>query len=134
LSLLGLLLTGGPANADHDGCDQQFERNGTGDGDMSEPFLCMICVKEKNDSPTGGEEDEYGDYWTYCRDCDVWTSHPLIAGDECPTTGEKDCRKCSGEFCETHGIEPCDCDSADRHHYDPTRPNFIYREPRPCLT
>lgn len=38
--------------------------------------LCMICGEEKDDAPTGGEWDEYGVYWTYCRDCDCWTEHP----------------------------------------------------------
>jgi len=28
---------------------------------------------------------------------------------------DEDCPSCSGEFCETHGIEPCDCDTAERH-------------------
>src|SRR5208337_4371330 len=35
--------------------------------------------------------------------------------DACPETGEYDCTKCSGEFCETHGVSPCDCDTAERH-------------------
>ena len=33
----------------------------------------------------------------------------------CPVTGESDCPMCAGEFCETHGYKPCDCDVVDRH-------------------
>ena len=40
--------------------------------------------------------------------------------DACPESGEEDCSKCSGEYCETHGVEPCDCDTAGRH-YAPKR-------------
>lgn len=29
---------------------------------------------------------------------------------------DEDCPRCSGEFCETHGVIPCDCDTAKRHH------------------
>src|SRR5208283_6116478 len=35
--------------------------------------------------------------------------------DACPETGETDCPYCSGELCEKHGNEPCECDTADRH-------------------
>lgn len=28
---------------------------------------------------------------------------------------EEDCAQCSGEHCETHGAEPCECDTAARH-------------------
>ena len=43
---------------------------------------CMVCWKEKCDQPTGApEEDEYGDWWTYCADCDAWTSHPPEAAE-----------------------------------------------------
>jgi hypothetical protein len=28
-----------------------------------------------------------------------------------------DCSRCSGEYCETHGMQPCECDTADRHCY-----------------
>ena len=27
----------------------------------------------------------------------------------------EDCTRCSGEFCERHGTNPCDCDVIDRH-------------------
>ena len=40
-----------------------------------EDYCCMICCKPKNDSDNGGEEDAEGNYWTYCRECDAWTSH-----------------------------------------------------------
>lgn len=26
-----------------------------------------------------------------------------------------DCTKCSGEYCEQHGADPCDCDVIERH-------------------
>jgi hypothetical protein len=45
---------------------------------MTRP-CCMICGLPKNDSPSGGEEDQDGNYWTYCRDCDAWTAHPPAA-------------------------------------------------------
>ena len=35
--------------------------------------------------------------------------------DCCPTTGEPDCGRCSGEFCEVHGHRSCDCDVNQRH-------------------
>ena len=37
--------------------------------------------------------------------------------DTCPTTGRHvdDCGACNGSYCETHGAQPCDCDSAERH-------------------
>jgi len=38
--------------------------------------------------------------------------------DTCPITGEKNCAKCSGEYCETHFDKPCDCDVIERHCYD----------------
>ena len=28
---------------------------------------------------------------------------------------EEDCTRCSGEYCEKHFNEPCDCDVVDRH-------------------
>lgn len=28
-----------------------------------------------------------------------------------------DCSRCSGEYCETHGTDPCDCDSEERHRF-----------------
>lgn len=36
-------------------------------------------------------------------------------GDRCPTTGEEECARCSGEYCDVHGTEPCNCDTAERH-------------------
>ena len=42
-----------------------------------EVMCCMMCGKEVCDQPAGSpEEDEYGNWWTYCRKCDTWTSHP----------------------------------------------------------
>jgi hypothetical protein len=40
--------------------------------------------------------------------------------DECPTTGEEDCGRCSGAYCGIHITDPCDCDVLDRHrnYYD----------------
>lgn len=38
-----------------------------------------------------------------------------VESDLCPETGERDCTRCSGEFCEQHGTQPCDCDTAERH-------------------
>jgi len=38
-----------------------------------------VCCKEPQPDEFGylaEEEDEYGDWWTYCKECDVWTSHP----------------------------------------------------------
>ena len=35
--------------------------------------------------------------------------------DRCPQTGEYDCTRCSGEYCETHTDRPCDCDVVQRH-------------------
>lgn len=35
--------------------------------------------------------------------------------DCCPSTGERDCRKCSGEYCNVHFSRPCDCDVNERH-------------------
>ena len=35
--------------------------------------------------------------------------------DQCPITGEMDCGMCSGEYCERHFCEPCDCNVTDRH-------------------
>lgn len=29
---------------------------------------------------------------------------------------EDDCQRCSGEYCETHLLEPCDCGTAERHY------------------
>ena len=42
-------------------------------------------------------------------------------GDEC----KEDCRKCTGEYCETHTTDPCDCDVVDRHRYNPGMPAKI---------
>jgi|SRR5581483_352871 len=28
---------------------------------------------------------------------------------------EDDCTRCSGEYCETHITDPCDCDCEERH-------------------
>lgn len=39
-------------------------------------YLCMMCGERKFDGPDSGQMDEYGDTWTYCEDCDEWTSHP----------------------------------------------------------
>lgn len=35
--------------------------------------------------------------------------------DACPSTGEKNCTRCSGEYCNIHFYDPCECDAADRH-------------------
>lgn len=35
--------------------------------------------------------------------------------DKCPITGEPDCSMCSGEWCEWHFDDPCDCGVAERH-------------------
>lgn len=44
---------------------------------MVSKLCCMICGEEKCDQPTRApEQDEAGDWWTYCRDCDCWTCHP----------------------------------------------------------
>lgn len=29
------------------------------------------------------------------------------------------CRRCTGEYCDTHGADRCDCDTADRHAKEP---------------
>ncbi len=39
-------------------------------------------------------------------------------GPSCPGPG---CSRCSGEFCETHGVDPCGCDCIDRHEILPGR-------------
>ncbi len=36
-------------------------------------------------------------------------------GDVCPTTGELNCPKCSGEYCMKHFARPCECDVTERH-------------------
>ncbi len=36
-------------------------------------------------------------------------------GNICPTTGEIDCSKCSGEYCEKHFDKPCECEVVERH-------------------
>ncbi len=36
-------------------------------------------------------------------------------GDACPITGEANCRRCSGEYCEQHFSRPCNCDVISRH-------------------
>lgn len=28
---------------------------------------------------------------------------------------DEGCHRCSGEYCNKHGTDPCDCDAADRH-------------------
>lgn len=38
--------------------------------------------------------------------------------DCCPSTGEKNCAKCSGEYCNTHHARPCECDVGKRHFGD----------------
>lgn len=35
--------------------------------------------------------------------------------DRCPETGEDNCQRCSGEYCDTHFLEPCDCATDERH-------------------
>lgn len=30
-------------------------------------------------------------------------------------TCDEDCTRCSGEYCEQHGVSPCECDVIDRH-------------------
>jgi len=42
-----------------------------------------------------------------------WTLDPTI--DCCPMTGERDCARCSGEYCDIHFAEPCDCPVCERH-------------------
>lgn len=41
--------------------------------------------------------------------------------DGCPETGEPNCQRCSGEYCETHGTSPCDC-AVDERHREPSPP------------
>lgn len=45
-------------------------------------LLCQLCCKEPVPDEFGfgppTEQDQYGDWWVYCRDCDSWTSHPDI--------------------------------------------------------
>ena len=43
---------------------------------------------------------------------------PSRDSDRCPETGQADCQRCSGEFCEQHGTQPCECDVAERHQPD----------------
>lgn len=38
---------------------------------------------------------------------------PVI--DCCPMTGEPDCKRCSGEYCDFHFDRPCDCEVCERH-------------------
>lgn len=40
---------------------------------------------------------------------------PIEDDDEC----DEDCPRCSGEYCNRHGNEPCDCDVVDRHTAPP---------------
>lgn len=35
--------------------------------------------------------------------------------DICPTSGQRDCSMCSGEYCATHFTRPCNCESFERH-------------------
>ena len=35
-------------------------------------------------------------------------------GPDCP----RGCRACSGEWCNIHGVEPCQCNQSDRHKGD----------------
>lgn len=48
-----------------------------------------------------------------CPKCDsavVSIKKPLLY-----TLCEPDCQRCSGEYCDTHINDPCDCDVIDRH-------------------
>lgn len=47
----------------------------------SENLICMLCGKSP-DALT--EEDEYGNWWIYCKACDCWTEHPPVPSS--PTT------------------------------------------------
>lgn len=44
---------------------------------------------------------------------------PLLADgmmpDQCPSTGERNCGMCSGEYCVRHGVRPCECGVVERH-------------------
>jgi len=41
----------------------------------SENYACMICGST---TINASEEDQNEtEYWTYCRKCDCWTSHPI---------------------------------------------------------
>jgi len=40
---------------------------------------------------------------------------PESDGRAVPCEYGDDCGRCSGEYCETHGNDPCDCDVVDRH-------------------
>ena len=40
---------------------------------------------------------------------------PEYGIDCCPMTGEKDCARCSGEYCEFHFDKPCECGVEERH-------------------
>lgn len=38
-------------------------------------FVCTICSKPVS---TDRIEEEKGELWVYCKECDVWTAHPII--------------------------------------------------------
>ena len=40
--------------------------------DYPDVMGCMICGAEKH---APDEQDQYGDWWTYCKACDCWTAH-----------------------------------------------------------
>jgi hypothetical protein len=39
--------------------------------------LCMLCSKPALDAKHVVEFDGES-FWYYCRECDVWTSHPFV--------------------------------------------------------
>ncbi len=43
---------------------------------FEDDVFCMMCGKFGTDAPGGVEEDVNGDWWSYCRKCNTWTSHP----------------------------------------------------------
>lgn len=45
-------------------------------------------------------------------------NQPAVAEPSTELTCPEDCDKCSGEYCETHNVRPCDCDVVDRHRIE----------------
>jgi hypothetical protein len=46
---------------------------------------------------------------------------PIPAGEPC----KEGCTRCSGEYCESHGYHPCDCNVIERHQ-------IVYKTPQPA--
>ena len=80
------------------------------------PTRCLYCIdrRKKRSKKCTDDKGPYAENKSLSK---------LVKSFRTALQCSPDCSMCSGEYCYTHGVDPCDCDVIDRHAGIPRTPS-----------